>query len=81
MDKNEKLFKFIIKVQRNHYKPDVHSFYIKINGGEAYVEGQYGGVYIREFYDDGSENEFHGTAVAATNRLIMLGADYDTIEM
>ena len=78
---NEKLFKFILKCQRNHYKPDIHSFFIEIKDGSAYVEGQSGGVYMEEYYNDGSKRKFHGTAVAATNRLEMLGAKYETIDM
>ena len=77
---NEKLFKFILKCQRNHYKPDVHTFWIDINGGRAYVECRQNEVFVQS-HTGGFVKEWCGTAVAATNRLERLDAVYETIDM
>lgn len=85
MTNGDKLFKFILKAMRNHYKPDLHTFIIKIFGGNAYVECRQHEVYIetRVYDTNGNETktEWCGSAVAAVNRLEMFGADYTTIEM
>ena len=36
--KEDRLFKFLQKCQRRWSVPDLHTFFIKIKGGEAYVE-------------------------------------------
>lgn len=77
---DDKLLKFLIKCQRNHYKPDLHTFYIDVLGGRAYVECREHEVYIEAF--DGSHAiRWCGTAVAAANKLEMMGAAYETIDM
>lgn len=84
-DEDEKLFKFILQCQRNRNKPDLHSFMIDLDNGRAFVECYECGVHIDEFLYDKKGNEkrsqWRGTAVAAANRLEMLGADYSTIDM
>lgn len=81
IDNNDRIFKFILKAQRNHNEPDIHSFFIDFDGGRAYVEGQLDGLYMKEYYNNGLESEFCGTAIAVANRLEMLGAKYETIDM
>lgn len=81
---SDKLFKFILKCQRNSNKPDLHSFVINIACGRAFVECRGYEVYIETYINkSGKEEESRwcGTAVAATNKLELLGADYRTIEM
>ena len=84
MDNNERLFKFLQKCQKNHDKPDIHSFYICIENGKAYVECRGYEVYIRHrVYGPKGESvmEWAGSTIAAANRLEKLGADYATIDM
>lgn len=82
---SDKLFKFILKAMRNHYKPDLHTFIISIIGGNAYVECRQHEVYIetRTYDINGNETktEWCGSAIAAANRLEKLGADYMSIDM
>lgn len=79
--KDERLFKFILKCCRNHYKPDVHTFFIRISEGRAYVECREHEVFIIFYYDGKPSVEWCGTPVAAANRLEKHGADIDTIDM
>ena len=82
---DEKLFKFILSCARNHNKPDLHSFTIELKSGKAFVKCDCYGVHITEFSFDENSNEkitqWEGTAIAATNRLEMLGAKYETMDM
>ncbi len=80
MGNEEKLFKFIQKCIRNKYKPDLHSFFIDIDDGRAYVECREDGVYMRTQKNE-KKTEFLGNAISVTNRLIAFGADYSTIDM
>lgn len=77
--KDDKLLKFLIKCQRNHYKPDLHTFYIDVLGGRAYVECREHEIYIEAYGPHGIR--WCGTAVAAANKLEMMGAAYETIDM
>lgn len=80
----DRLFKIIQKCQRNWYKPDLHSFVVTIKGGTAFVECRQNEVYIEaRIYgiDHDEVNQWCGTAVAAANRLALLGADYTTIDI
>jgi hypothetical protein len=79
--KSDRLFKFILKCQRNHNKLDLHSFMIDIEDGRAFVDCRSDGVCMQTYYNNGSSVCWSGTAVAAANRLEMLGADYETIDM
>lgn len=78
--KEERLFKFIQKCVRNKDKADLHSFFININNGRAYVDCREDGVYVKT-WTDGKTTEFVGNAISATNRLEALKADYSTIDM
>lgn len=62
---NEKLFKFILKCQRNHNKPDMHSFIIRGKDSTSYVECRQYEVFIVTYYNYGTEKQWTGTAVAA----------------
>lgn len=84
MNDDERLFKFLLKCQRNHNKPDLRSFMIDIKNGKAYVECRSGEVYIQSrVYGNGFDKvkEWCGTTLAAANRLDALGADFETIDM
>ena len=78
---DDKLFKFILKCCRNHYKPDVHTFYIDIDNGRAYVECRQHDVYMEFYLYDGSTAKWCGPAVAAASRLENYGAKYESIDM
>lgn len=80
---SDRLIKFILKCQRNQDKPDLHSFWINISGGRAYVDCRSHEVYIEMYIATPEEkkSQWIGTAVAAANKLDILGADYRTIEM
>lgn len=79
-DNSNNLFKLIIKCLRNQNEPDLHSFTIKTKNGVAFVDCRSGEVYIESHYGE-SKQMFCGTAVAATNRLLNLGADYESVEI
>ncbi len=81
---DDRLFKFLLRCQRRHNTPDLHTFYIDIKGGRAYVECRGHAVYIQSrIYgiDNDKVTEWCGTTIAAANRLEKLGADYMTIDM
>lgn len=83
--KDERVFKFLQKCNRNHATPDLHSFQAKIKDGYVWVECRGYETYIAShiFSQFGEETvtEFVGTTIAAANRLEMLGIDFDSIEM
>lgn len=84
-ENKDRLFKFIIRCQRNHNKPDLYSFFINIDNGKAYVECRSTSeVYleIRQYGDVIDKiTKWTGTAIAAANKLIQLNADITTIDM
>ncbi len=77
---SERLFKFILKCNRNRNKPDLHSFMIDIDGGRAFVECRGFEVFI-ETYEKEKKSLFAGNEIAATNFLLARGADCSSIEM
>ena len=77
---DDRLFKLILKCQRNYNKPDIHSFMIDVKNGRAFVECRQYEVFIK-FYSGDSVKEWIGTAIAAANALDIYGADYNTIDM
>ena len=79
--KDDKMFKFILKCQKNHYKPDLHSFSVTTKRGTAFVDCRKNEVYIESYDEDCKKTQWCGPAVAAAGRLDRLGADYDTIDM
>lgn len=79
-ENNDKIFRLIIKCLKNEGKPDLHSFTIKTEKGVAFVDCRCGEVFIEIHSCDGKQ-QFCGTAVAATNRLLNLGADYESVEL
>lgn len=85
MDNNEKLFKFLLKCNRNHNTPDLHSFTAKIRNGTVFVDCRGYETYVESIIYDKNGNEkkskFVGTTIAAANRLEMLGIDLDSICM
>lgn len=78
-DNSNNLFRLIIKCSRNQNKPDLHSFTIKTKNGVAFVDCRCGEVFI-ENHSPRDKQRFCGTAVAATSRLINLGADFESVE-
>ena len=76
----DKLFKFILKCQKNHYKPDLHSFRIAIDNGTAYIDCRQHEVFI-EYYVDDCKKQWCGLAIAAANLLELLKADINTIDV
>ena len=78
--KSDTLFKLILKCHKNHFKPDIHSFWVDIKNGRAYVEGRPDGVYL-EWYDDSGNYKQCGTPVAIANKLDKLGAISSTVDM
>lgn len=81
MDTDDKLFKFILKCCRNHDKADVHSFWIAVEGGRAFVECRPQEVFIELISYSGRHQKWCGYPMAAATRLESLGARYDTIDM
>lgn len=85
MDNGERIFKFLQRCQRDYYKPDLHTFFINVKNGRAYVECRgHNEVYIEtRLYQEGVDKivKWCGTTVAAANRLEKQGADYFTIDM
>ena len=80
LSESERLFKFILWCQQRKHVPDLHSFTIRIKNGTAYVEAQEQGIFVEHRIGD-NIFQWAGTAIAATIRLEMLGADFDSIEM
>lgn len=82
---DEKLFKFILRANKNANKPDLHSFRANITNGYVWVDCRGYETYVESHTYDLFGNEkisrFVGTAVAATNRLEQLGIDFDSIDM
>ena len=78
---SDKLFKFILKCCRNHNKPDLHSFQIDTKNGRAFVECRAQEVYIEVNTIDGRKSQWAGTPIAAANRLEIMGADFETVDM
>ena len=82
IESTDKIFKFILKCCRNHNKPDLHTFFIDVDKGKAYVECREHEVYIALYFaDDRPTAKWSGTPIAAANRLDKYGAIYETIEM
>lgn len=78
----DRIFKFIMKCCRERYKPDLHTFFIDIDNGRAYVECREHEVYIALYFTDNRPtSKWCGTPVAAANRLDEYGAIYETIDM
>ena len=82
IEEKDRLFKFILKCCRNHNKPDLHTFFIGIDEGRAYVECREHEVCIAfNFADERPAAKWCGTPIAAANRLDKYGAIYETIDM
>ena len=80
MNRDDVLFKHILMCQKKYNKPDMHSFTIAVNGGVAFVEcRQHEVLCIVDI--NGVRDSFASSAVAVCNRLVMLGADIDTISV
>lgn len=80
IDKDDILFKCILKCQRNYNKMDLHSFVIRVEKGQAFVECRQHEVYI-EIHTIDNRIKWVGTAIAAANLLDRYKADYTTIDM
>lgn len=75
-----KLLDFLKRCQRNRNKPDLHSFWIEIDGGKAYVDCDGDGVYI-EAHTSSGVDRWRGAIVEAANRLSDSGAVFGSIDM
>ena len=74
------IFKTILRCLKNIDKPDLHSFTIRVPGGLAYIEAEYGGGVFVDVNTGHCEHRFYnGTPMAAANYLEMIGADPKTI--
>lgn len=66
-------------------KVDLHSFWVDVNGGRAYVDVHYGIVWISLFFYDSAGNEirdhFRGDIDEATAYLESINARLDSVEM
>lgn len=80
IEKDDILFKFILKCQKNYNKMDLHSFVICVEKGKAFVECRQYEVYI-EIHTIDNRIKWVGTAIAAANLLDLYKADYTTIDM
>lgn len=80
-EKYNKLKAFIKKCKRQWYKPDLHSFCIKISGGFAFVDCEDAdGVWVEVYDENGQKCHLKSTVSEITKYLIDLGADLTTIE-
>ncbi len=81
----DELHKFLLKCNRRHETPDMHSFKANIKDGVVFVDCRGFEVYVESITYDAAGNEkrtqFAGTTIAAANRLEMLQIDLDSIEM
>lgn len=81
-DYNEKLYKFIKKCQRYHYKPDLHSFWIDRDGyGRVYVECGEDTIRVEYFNGIDDMSIKFDKAIDAAKYLTSLGVLYSTIDM
>ena len=75
-----RIFKLIRQLERNVNVPDLHSFKADIKDGIVFVEARVDGIYISH-HIEGKETKWVGYAIAAANRLEMLGLDLSTVDM
>ena len=73
----DKILALLKKCHRNRYEPDLHSFFIRTNVGEVYVDCANEDVFILT----PDRNKWHEGPVAAAERLSAMGADLSTVEM
>lgn len=76
----DKVFKLVLKMQRNHNKPDLHSFVANTKDGRVYVEGQADGCYVEHCVGE-SFYQYHALPVAVANLLIQMEIDLDSVEI
>lgn len=81
MTESEKLLKLMSKCKRNYYKQDLHSFMIETAEGEAFVHVDIHVIFIQRIVGNDFHNELYKTAEDAANRLVELGAKYETYLM
>lgn len=81
--KGDKIFKLLLKCNRNTNKPDKHSFVANIENGTVYVECRGFEIYIesRIYGEQEKVVRWSGSTIAAANRLEKLGIDLISIEM
>ena len=80
IDNTDDLFRLILSCCKDYNKPDMHSFIALIKNGTVVVDCRKQEVYIKEYYENKS-NEWVGLPIAAANRLEMLGIDLESIEV
>lgn len=81
----DRIFKILMKLNKNRHKPDLHSFTAKTNDGMVYVDCREDGVFAEHIYYDEKGDEkkwqFWGTPIAVANGLDRLQIDFDTIDI
>jgi hypothetical protein len=78
----DKIFKMVQRIERKRNVPDLHSFTGHVKDGFVCVEARCDGISIDFQKTDCTEWEcWVGTAIAAANRLEMLGLDLSSISV
>ena len=77
----KKLGQIIVKCNKNHDVPDLHSFIIDTTGGKAFVDCKEHAVEIDVRTSEGERKITATDAICAAVQLDRLGADIHTIEM
>ena len=72
----DRLYKVLFECHKNRNKPDLHSFMIKTTKGEAFVDCRESEVLI---VNNGTK--WVGSIVAGANRLALMGADLQTLDI
>ncbi len=84
MTYQDKIYKLLLKCNRKHYEPDMHSFRADIKNGVAFVECRGHEIFIEtRKYENGNENisQWAGSLLAATNKLELLQIDLLSVEI
>jgi len=78
------IWKLLDSCNRKHNTPDLHSFVADIKGGTVFVDCRGFEVHVQSTVFDGRQDKtenWTGTAMAAGNRLALLGIDLLSVEI
>jgi len=84
MKYKDAIWKLIDSCNRKHNTPDLHSFVADIKGGTVFVDCRGFEVHVQSTVFDGNQDKtenWTGTAMAAGNRLALLGIDLLSVEI